>query len=184
MKWVVEACRYLEKCFNQRKQQVQRFRDLKYYAWPAHGTLRVSSALQAMVETLYYILSVMVSDWRIWVDDMIWCIFKGSHWLLEVGPWKRASIEGGKQVRSKYSGIRESGKLELEWEVMQVVKIGQILNIFLNIWANVMCSWIGCGVWEKGIKDDGFPPAPLPTSPHTWATKWRMPRPSTEMEED
>ena len=94
---------------------------------------------------------------------MIWCIFKGSHWLLEVGPWKRASIEGGKQVRSKYSGIRESGKLELEWEVMQVVKIGQILNIFLDIWANIMCSWIGCGVWEKGIKDDGFPP---PQSTH------------------
>lgn len=114
---------------------------------------------------------------------MIWRIFKRSHLLLDVGHWKGARTEGRKPVR-KYSGIRETGPLGASVGVMELVRIGQILNIVLNIWASMMCSCIGCGVWEKRNQGWHISTSPSVTNPHTLETKWKNARYFTEMEED
>ena len=52
--------------------------------------------------------------------------------LLDVGRWKGVRTEERKLIR-KYSGIRETGPLGARVGVMELVRIGQILNIVLNI---------------------------------------------------
>lgn len=45
-------------------------------------------------------------------DNKIRHIFKGSHWLLQLGPWKSARVEGGKPVRGAVGPERLTVGLE------------------------------------------------------------------------